>query len=118
VKPGMLYFLNNHQVYHGRGNWSVTEEEAKGAWGGKGRLLFRTWISPYNSRALPDDEQYRFLWGSTAAGAARGGYDQALKTGECPKPKIPEDHKYYSLYSDETQQRSMTERCSTVLNYE
>merc|ERR1719446_1166804 len=59
AKPGTLYFLNNHQVYHGRGNWTVTEEETKGAWGNSGRLLFRTWISPFNSRALPDDEQYR-----------------------------------------------------------
>merc|ERR1719446_256800 len=118
MKPGMLYFLNNHQVYHGRGNWSVTDQEAKGSWGGKGRLLFRTWISPYNSRELPDDEQYQFLWGNTAGGSPRGGYDQAMKTGECPKPNIPEDHRYYSLYSDETQQRSMHGKCSTVLTYE
>jgi len=117
MKPGMLYFLNNHQVYHGRGNWSVTDEEAKGSWGAKGRLLFRTWISPFNSRALPDDEQYRFVWGSVDAGAARGGYDQALQTGEVPKPKIPDDHKYYSLYSEETQRRSMHSHCGTVLQY-
>merc|ERR1719262_687178 len=30
AKPGSLYFLNNHQVYHGRGNWSVTNQETKG----------------------------------------------------------------------------------------
>jgi len=118
MKPGMLYFLNNHQVYHGRGNWSVTEDENKGDWGKQGRLLFRTWISPYNSRELPDEEQYRFLWGNVEAGAPRGGYDQAVATGEVPKPKIPEDHKYYSLYCDETQQRSMWSKCNTVLNYE
>ena len=53
MAPGMLYFLNNHQVYHGRGNWSVTDNEAKGEWGNEGRLLFRTWISPYNSRCAP-----------------------------------------------------------------
>ena len=52
MKPGMLYFLNNHQVYHGRGNWSVTDNEASGSWGKEGRLLFRTWISPYNSRCV------------------------------------------------------------------
>mmetsp|Transcript_73899 Transcript_73899/g.130788 ORF Transcript_73899/g.130788 Transcript_73899/m.130788 type:complete len:120 (-) Transcript_73899:169-528(-) len=118
MKPGMLYFLNNHQVYHGRGNWSVTQDEQKGDWGSHGRLLFRTWISPFNSRALPDDDQYRFVWGNVEAGAARGGYDQALQTGEVPKPKIPEDHKYYSLYSDETQQRSMHSHCNTMLKYD
>mmetsp|Transcript_118799 Transcript_118799/g.229205 ORF Transcript_118799/g.229205 Transcript_118799/m.229205 type:complete len:254 (-) Transcript_118799:249-1010(-) len=118
MKPGMLYFLNNHQVYHGRGNWSVTQDEQKGNWGSQGRLLFRTWISPFNSRALPDDDQYRFVWGNVEAGAARGGYDQALQTGEVPKPKIPEDHKYYSLYSDETQQRSMHSHCNTMLKYD
>merc|ERR1719181_522731 len=58
MKPGMLYFLNNHQVYHGRGNWSVTDDEKDGAWGNSGRLLFRTWISPYNSRPLPDTPEY------------------------------------------------------------
>ena len=52
TKPGMMYFLNNHQIYHGRGNWSVTDQEKSGSWGGSGRLLFRTWISPFNSRAL------------------------------------------------------------------
>eukprot|EP00929_Paragymnodinium_shiwhaense_P015079 TRINITY_DN123097_c0_g1_i1.p1 TRINITY_DN123097_c0_g1~~TRINITY_DN123097_c0_g1_i1.p1 ORF type:complete len:503 (+),score=107.78 TRINITY_DN123097_c0_g1_i1:94-1602(+) len=118
MQPGMLYFLNNHQVYHGRGNWTVTDDEREGAWGKQGRLLFRTWISPYNSRELPDDEQTRFLWGNVEAGAPRGGYDQAISTGEVPKPKIPEDHKYYSLYSDETQQRSMWEKCNTVFKYE
>jgi len=118
MKPGMLYFLNNHQVYHGRGNWSVTEDEQKGEWGSKGRLLFRTWISPFNSRALPDDEQYRFVWGNISAGAARGGYDQALQTGEVPKPKIPEDHEYYGVYSKETQQRSMWAQCPTLLHYD
>jgi hypothetical protein len=116
MKPGMLYFLNNHQVYHGRGSWSVTDQEQKGEWGSKGRLLFRTWISPFNSRELPDDDQYRFVWGNVAAGSARGGYDQALQTGEVPKPKMPEDHKYYSLYSDETQERSMKSHCTTMLS--
>jgi hypothetical protein len=115
MKPGMMYFLNNHQVYHGRGNWSVTDGETNGEWGSKGRLLLRTWISPYNSRRLPDDEQYRFVWGDVSSGAPRGGYDQALTTGEVPKPKMPEDHKYYSLYCDKIQQKSMSGRCNTML---
>lgn len=117
MKPGMLYFLNNHQVYHGRGNWSVTQNEGAGKWGKEGRLLFRTWISPYNSRPLPDTAEYRNVWGSVEGGKPRGGWDQAVKTGDSPKPAIPADHKYYSLYSDEVQQHSMNGHCGTVLEY-
>ena len=102
----MLYFLNNHQVYHGRGNWSVTDNESSGDWGNSGRLLFRTWISPYNSRPLPDTDEYRNVWGSVEGGKARGGWDQAVKTGDSPKPSIPADHKYYSLFDDRVQVRA------------
>jgi len=115
AKPGTLYFLNNHQVYHGRGNWTVTQDETTGAWGKSGRLLFRTWISPYNSRSLPDTDQYRFVYGNVEGGKARGGYDQAITTGEVPKPDMPADHVYYSLYSDDIQKHSMNGRCSTFL---
>jgi len=117
MQPGMLYFLNNHQVYHGRGNWSVTEDETSGAWGSSGRLLFRTWISPYNSRPLPDTDEYRTVWGNVEGGKPRGGWDQAVKTGDSPKPTIPADHKYYSLFSDRVQEKSMTEHCAVVLKY-
>jgi hypothetical protein len=113
--PGMLTFFNNHQVYHGRGNWSVTSAEMEGQWGNKGRLLLRTWVSPYNSRELPDTPEYRFVWGSTKAGTLRGGYDQAMD--DVPRPKPPESFEYYSLYSKTTQQRSMNEQAATVLNY-
>jgi len=115
AKPGTLYFLNNHQVYHGRGNWAVTNDETSGSWGKSGRLLFRTWISPYNSRSLPDNEQYRFVYGNVEGGQPRGGYDQAITTGEVPKPNMPADHEYYSLYDREVQQRSMNDRCPTFL---
>jgi hypothetical protein len=115
AKPGTMYFLNNHQVYHGRGNWTVTDKEAEGAWGNAGRLLLRTWISPFNSRDLPDTEQYRFVYGSVKGGTLRGGYDQAVTTGEVPKPKMPEDHEYYSLYDREVQQHSMHGRANTFL---
>jgi len=114
-KPGMLQFFNNHQVYHGRGNWTVSEEECDGQWGAVGRLLFRTWISPFNSRDLPDTEQYKFVYGSVKGGTARGGFDQALSTGEVPKPKMPDDHVYYSLYDNDIQRRSMSERAPTFL---
>jgi len=113
--PGTMYFLNNHQVYHGRGNWSVTQQETKGDWGKAGRLLLRTWISPFNSRSLPDTDQYRFVYGNVKGGQKRGGYDQALHTGEVPKPQMPKDHVYYSLYDQEVQQHSMNGRATTFL---
>ena len=105
----------SRQVYHGRGNWTVTDGEKTGAWGNEGRLLFRTWISPYNSRPLPDTPEYRNVWGNTAGGQPRGGWDQAVKTGDSPKPVIPKEHKYYSLYSERVQTKSMTEHSGTVL---
>jgi len=118
MQPGMLYFLNNHQVYHGRGSWAVTEAEKSGSWGSRGRLLFRTWISPFNSRALPDTPEYRCIWGNTAAGAPRGGFDQAVATGEVPKAEMPADHVYYSLYDQKVQQHSMEGHSGTVLHYD
>jgi len=117
MKPGMLYFLNNHQVYHGRGNWSVTQGEQTGDWGKQGRLLFRTWISPYNSRALPDTPDYRFVWGNVEGGQPRGGFDQAVKTGEVPKAALPDDFEYYSLFDKEVQRHSMHGRSGTELEY-
>jgi hypothetical protein len=117
MKPGMLYFLNNHQVYHGRGSWAVTNEEQDGAWGNKGRLLFRTWISPYNSRSLPDTDEYRFVWGSTEGGMARGGYDQAVTTGEVQKAQMPENFEYYSLFDKKVQQDSMHGHAGTCIEY-
>jgi hypothetical protein len=117
MQPGMLYFLNNHQVYHGRGNWSVTDGETTGQWGKEGRLLFRTWISPYNSRALPDTPEYRNVWGNIEGGKARGGWDQAVKTGDSPKAKIPADHQYYSLFDDRVQKHSMEGKSGVVYNY-
>jgi len=117
MQPGMLYFLNNHQVYHGRGNWAVTDSEQSGEWGKQGRLLMRTWISPYNSRALPDTPEYRFVWGNVEGGQPRGGFDQALKTGEVPKAALPEDFQYYSLFDSEVQQHSMWGQAGTTLQY-
>eukprot|EP00747_Dinoflagellata_sp_TGD_P130603 gnl/TRDRNA2_/TRDRNA2_174847_c0_seq4.p1 gnl/TRDRNA2_/TRDRNA2_174847_c0~~gnl/TRDRNA2_/TRDRNA2_174847_c0_seq4.p1 ORF type:complete len:481 (-),score=97.31 gnl/TRDRNA2_/TRDRNA2_174847_c0_seq4:193-1611(-) len=117
TKPGMLVWMNNHQVYHGRGTWDVTDKEEQGAWGNSGRLLFRTWISPYNSRELPDTPEYRFVWGNVAAGQPRGGYDQAVATGEVPKGAKPPDFEYYSLFDKETQQRSQCGHCHTIIRY-
>lgn len=82
MKPGMVYWLNNHVVYHGRDGWLDTSAAAAEEMASGGRLLFRTWLSPYNSRALPDTATFRKLWGNCAAGAVRGGLEPAVATGE------------------------------------
>uniref|UniRef100_A0A0G4FSA5 TauD/TfdA-like domain-containing protein n=1 Tax=Chromera velia CCMP2878 TaxID=1169474 RepID=A0A0G4FSA5_9ALVE len=106
--PGMLTFLNNHMVYHGRTAWKH-ESDAEGRDGlNNGRLLLRTWISPFNSRALPSEgahaESYRVMWGDVRAGAARGGLEPALAAGITQKaPELVEAYasgkaQYYGMY--------------------
>ena len=63
--PGDIQLLNNHVVYHGRTAYS--DDRA----GGQVRCLLRLWLSVANSRTLPDG--FEVLWGSTRAGALRGG---------------------------------------------
>lgn len=100
MDSGMVYWLNNHMVYHGRDSWRFQGEEEKTA----GRLLLRQWISPYNSRALPDTEMYRHIWGSTEAGVERGGLGPAIKSGLTEKhPELVKaisagTYDYYGLY--------------------
>jgi len=109
--PGQLYFLNNHQVYHGRSSWQFDESEAnvgKGQVaepdGGEGRLLYRIWLSPYNSRRIPDTPLFRRLWGNVDAGVPRGGLEPAMRSGLTEKPaelvKQVEsgEHEYYGMY--------------------
>jgi hypothetical protein len=66
LAPGECYFLNNHLVYHGRGSW--THDPAKPA----SRVMLRTWLSPYNNRALPDEPVFHEMWGSIKPNAPRG----------------------------------------------
>jgi hypothetical protein len=68
-RSGDLQLLNNHVVYHGR----TAYEDTSGA--DSDRLLLRLWLAPRNSRALPPGHEV--LWGTTAAGAPRGGIAQA-----------------------------------------
>src|SRR5205814_10186107 len=68
LQPGDIQLLNNHVVYHGR----TAYEDAAGA--DHDRLLLRLWLAPRNSRALPPG--FEVLWGTTAAGAPRGGIAQ------------------------------------------
>jgi len=67
-RPGDLQLLNNHVVYHAR----TAYEDAPGP--DHDRLLLRLWLAPRNSRALPPG--FEVLWGTTGAGAPRGGIVQ------------------------------------------
>mmetsp|Transcript_50731 Transcript_50731/g.165777 ORF Transcript_50731/g.165777 Transcript_50731/m.165777 type:complete len:418 (-) Transcript_50731:579-1832(-) len=107
-QPGQLTFLNNHQVYHGRTAWKFTESGESASADrddeSHGRLLLRAWLSPFNSRALPDTPQFREMWGSVEPGAPRGGLEPALKTGiKAKPPELVEAYAtgkadYYGLY--------------------
>jgi hypothetical protein len=70
MRPGDVQLLNNHVVYHARTNYEDDPTP------GRDRFLLRLWLSMPNSRALP--EGYETLWGSTEAGALRGGIAQEV----------------------------------------
>ena len=107
-KPGMLTFLNNHSVYHGRTAWKHDDSADSRDGLSNGRLLLRAWISPFNSRELPGDgphgAAYKTMWGDTASGVARGGLEPAMKAGLKTKPKeLVEAYRsgraqYYGMY--------------------
>ncbi len=65
MEAGDIQLLNNHVTYHSR-TAIVDYDEAE-----KKRLVYRLWLAMPGSRELPAD--YGVLWGSTAAGAIRGG---------------------------------------------
>jgi len=69
LRAGDLQLLNNHVVYHAR---SIYEDDPTP---GRDRFLMRLWLSMPDSRALPAG--YEALWGSTEAGALRGGIAQS-----------------------------------------
>ena len=68
LEPGDIQLLNNHVIYHGR--TAYQDEDGRDS----DRLLYRLWLSMPNSRALPPG--FEVLWGSTEAGALRGGIEQ------------------------------------------
>ena len=74
LRAGDLQLLNNHVIYHGR---SAYEDEDGPD---RDRLLLRLWIAPPKSRPLPPG--FEALWGTTVAGAPRGGIAQPSPTGE------------------------------------
>jgi hypothetical protein len=114
MQPGMLVLINNHAVYHGRvGNWNISEQDDNHSWDTtQGRLLMRTWISPYNSRALPDTPEYRLVWGSVEAGASRGGFPPVARSGEVPAPKFPDNYTLINaVYNKQVQEMSESTSC-------
>jgi hypothetical protein len=65
MEPGDIQLLNNHVTYHSRTAIEDFEETEKK------RLVYRLWLSTPKSRELP--RGYDVLWGTTDAGALRGG---------------------------------------------
>jgi hypothetical protein len=64
-EPGDIQLLNNHLTYHSRTRYDdYAEQDRK-------RLLLRLWLAVPGSRPLPGG--YELLFGSTEAGAVRGG---------------------------------------------
>jgi hypothetical protein len=64
MRPGDLQLFNNAEILHARSAFEPAP-------GGMGRLLLRLWLCFGGSPELPDD--YRELFGATAAGSYRGG---------------------------------------------
>lgn len=105
MTPGMVYWLNNHIIYHGRDAWKFNGDASEVKVGGDGgRLLLRMWLSPYDTRDLPDTDAYKHVWGSTKGGEPRGGLEPAQKSGLTPKRKELVDAvndgkvEYYGLF--------------------
>jgi len=105
--PGQLTFMNNHLVYHGRTAWKYADiDDAENARDNveNGRLLLRAWLSPYNSRPLPDTPEFNEMWGDVAPGVPRGGLEPAIKAGiKAKPPELIEAYTsgkadYYGLY--------------------
>jgi TfdA family taurine catabolism dioxygenase TauD len=64
-EPGDIQLLNNHLIYHSRTRYDdYAEQDRK-------RLLLRLWLAVPGSRPLP--KGYELVFGSTEAGAVRGG---------------------------------------------
>jgi hypothetical protein len=105
MASGNVYWLNNHIVYHGRDSWRFngsSEETKKG--GDSGRLMLRMWLSPSNTRELPNTDRYHLVWGTTEGGKPRGGLEPALKSGltdkrdELVNAVNKGDVEYYGLF--------------------
>jgi hypothetical protein len=69
LEPGDIQLLNNHVTYHSRTGYEDHDDPSHQ------RLLYRLWLSTPESRRLPPG--YEVIWGSTGAGAVRGGIPPA-----------------------------------------
>ncbi len=79
LQPGDMQILNNHVTLHSRTEFADFEEPERR------RCLFRLWLAPPDSVALP--ESWRPAYRSTAPGSVRGGiagqaYDEARRDYE------------------------------------
>lgn len=83
MEKGNVYWLNNHVVYHGRDSWRFNGNAMETKQGGDGgRLMLRMWLSPFDTRELPNTDRYRLVWGNVQGGGKpRGGLEPALKSG-------------------------------------
>jgi hypothetical protein len=79
-EAGDIQFVNNHAVYHSRSAFDDGSVEGR-----QGRLMLRLWFSMPNSRALP--EGFESYWGSSEAGALRGGVPQRDGRRAPPPPE-------------------------------
>jgi hypothetical protein len=109
MEPGMVYWLNNHLVYHGRDSWKFVPESPE-----NGRLMYRMWITPHNTRALPTTDAYKLVWSYDDTdesmggnGIKRGGLEPCLKSTDgnlsAKAPELAEaitneSYVYYGLY--------------------
>lgn len=105
--PGQVTFINNHLCYHGRTAWkfNTDDEPDKRDDINNGRLLLRAWVSPYNSRELPNTAEFKEMWGAVEGGVPRGGLEPAMRAGIKEKPPelveayVSGKADYYGMYS-------------------
>jgi len=69
MQPGDIQLLNSHVTYHSRTDYRDHSDPAQK------RTLLRLWLATPFSRPLPD--AFANFYGSTAAGALRGGLEHA-----------------------------------------
>mmetsp|Transcript_19959 Transcript_19959/g.50509 ORF Transcript_19959/g.50509 Transcript_19959/m.50509 type:complete len:117 (+) Transcript_19959:618-968(+) len=105
--PGQVTFINNHLCYHGRTAWKFNTDDEPDTRDdiNNGRLLLRAWVSPYNSRELPNTAAFKEMWGAVEGGVPRGGLEPAMRAGIKEKPPelveayVSGKADYYGMYS-------------------
>ena len=85
LEPGDWFIANNHIIYHARSTWKIES-------GQYDRLLLRIWLSPPNSRQLPDTTSFKTMWGNVQGGQPRGGF--------LPNHQTPPDQPIFQSLSE------------------